>query len=146
MPTFGFDAKLYRNTGNYASPVWNEVTNIKDCKLNMTADEVNVTTRAGGGAKQTEPGLQDTSVEFGMVWDTADLDFGVIQAAYFARTSLELLILDGSKLVVGSQGLRVTMKVTKFERDESVSDALAVSVTMKNCLSAHNPAWYTSTT
>ena len=26
----GLNAKLYRNTGSYASPTWNEIGNVKD--------------------------------------------------------------------------------------------------------------------
>ncbi|MEZ6097169.1 MAG: hypothetical protein R3C03_23590 [Pirellulaceae bacterium] len=31
----GMDAKFYRNTGTYASPVWTEVSNVKDVTLNL---------------------------------------------------------------------------------------------------------------
>ena len=142
----GFNAKLYHNTGIYATPVWDEITNVKDCKLGFSADEVDVTTRAGGGYKETEPGLIDANIEFGMVWDTDDADFTIIQAAFLARTSIEMLVLDGSYLVAGSQGLRATMKVTKFERDEPVAGVLGVAVTMRPCIATNAPAWYTATT
>jgi len=35
----GMEAKLYRNTGSYESPVWAEVENVKDLALNLEAGE-----------------------------------------------------------------------------------------------------------
>jgi hypothetical protein len=142
----GFNAKLYRNTATHSSPTWSELTNVRDCKLTLSADEVDVTTRAGLGYKQTEPGLIDANVEFGMVWDTTDAGFTAIQTAFLARSIIEVLVLDGAYTVPGSQGLQATMKVTKFDRDEAVAGVLGVTVTMKPCISANGPEWYTATT
>jgi hypothetical protein len=41
----GLGAKLYRNTGTFAAPVWNEVKNVKAVNLNLEAIEADVTTR-----------------------------------------------------------------------------------------------------
>lgn len=142
----GFNAHIYRNTATYGAPTWAEITNVKDLKLGMSGDEVDVTTRAGLGYKQTEPGLIDANIEFGMVWDTGDVDFTAIQAAFLARTSMDILALDGLESVGGSQGLRMTAKVTKFDRDEPVAGVLGVTVTMRPCISANAPEWWTTTT
>jgi hypothetical protein len=47
------EARLYRNTADYASPTWAEVTNVKDVTLNLEKGEVDVTTRANGGWRAT---------------------------------------------------------------------------------------------
>jgi hypothetical protein len=62
----GLDAKLYRNTGTYAAPVWNEVKNVKDLTLNLEAGEADVTTRGNNGWRATLATLKDGSVEFEM--------------------------------------------------------------------------------
>jgi len=45
----GLDARLYRNTGSYASPTWNFVQNVKDLTLNLEVGEADVSTRGTGG-------------------------------------------------------------------------------------------------
>jgi len=70
----GLDAKLYRNTGTFAAPAWNEIKNVKDVTLNLEAGEADVTTRGNAGWKATVATLKDGSIEFEMVWDTADDD------------------------------------------------------------------------
>jgi len=142
----GFAAKLYRNNGSYAVPDWVEMDNVKECKLTLSGVEIDVTTRGGGGYQQTEPGLIDANLEFGINWDTSDENFTALQAAFLARTSLDVLALDGAYTVAGSQGLRMTAKVTKFDRDEPVAGILATSVTMRPCIADNSPEWYTATT
>jgi len=68
----GMDAKLYRNTGDYATPTWVEVSNVKDVTLNLEKGEADVTTRANAGWRATVGTLKDASIEFQMVWDTVD--------------------------------------------------------------------------
>ena len=41
----------------------------------------------------------------------------------------------------GSQGLRATMAVTNFSRNEPLEEALTVSVTVKPTYSANPPEW-----
>ena len=71
----GLDAKLYRNTGTYATPVWAEITNVKDLTLNLEKGEADVTTRANLGWRALVGTLKEASLEFQMVWDTADSHF-----------------------------------------------------------------------
>ena len=39
----GLDAKLFHNTGSYATPTWDEITNVRDLTLNLEAGEADVT-------------------------------------------------------------------------------------------------------
>lgn len=138
------NAKAYRNTGTYASPTWSEITLIKDLTLNLSKDKADVTTRSSGGWKEFVDGLKDGSVEFSHLWDTADAHFTAMRTAFTANTSIEVLVLDGGSAVVGSQGLRATMMVESFTRNETLGEALMVDVTLapvKNSNAA--PAWYT---
>ncbi len=143
----GLDAKLYRNVSTdedpYQNPAWEEIENVRDLTLNVEGGEADVTTRANGGWKAVAPTLKEGSIEFQMVWDTEDKDFEAVRAAYFARTSIEFAVMDGDIETPGSQGLRATMAVTKFNREERLDDALKASVTAKPTLAAHAPEWYT---
>jgi len=142
----GYNAKLYRNTDDYDSPAWDEVTNVRDVTLNLEAGEADVTVRGGDGWRQTVPTLKDLSLEFEMIWDTSDADFTAIQAAFLAGSSLEFVALDGAVDEAGNEGIRATFMVGSFTRNESLEEALTVSVTLKATRSDNAPEWYTSTT
>lgn len=138
------DAKLYYNTGSYATPTWTEITNVKDLTLNLDKDEIDVTTRGSGGYKEFADGLIDASIDFSTVWDTSDTPFTAMRTAFFAKTAIEFLVLDGSSATSGNQGLRATCMIKTFTRNETLGDALMVDVSVrpvKNSDAA--PAWYT---
>ncbi len=137
----GLDAKLYRNTGSFASPTWNEVINVKDLTLNLEAGEADVTTRGNNGWRATVATLKDGSIEFEMVWDTEDLDFAAIRDTFLNRAAMEFAVMDGGIAVSGSQGLRATCMVTNFSRNESLEEAITVSVTVKPTYSVNAPVW-----
>ena len=139
----GLDAKLYRNTGTHGSPTWNEVTNVKDLTLNLEAGEADVSTRGNGGWRANIATLKDASLEFEMVWDTADDDFTAIRTAFLTNGSIEFAVLDGGSAVAGSQGLRALMAITNFSRSEPLEEAITVSVTAKPTYSTDPPEWMT---
>lgn len=144
----GLDAKLYRNTGTYASPTWVELSNVKDVTLNLEKGEADVTTRGSGGWKQTVGTTKDANVEFEMVWDPADQGFTAIKDAFFNNTSIELAVMDGPlppPTGATSQGLRASFTVTKFTRNEPLEESLTVSVTIKPAYGT-TPEWYAQTT
>ncbi|MCS6921027.1 MAG: phage tail protein [Elioraea sp.] len=139
----GLDAKLYRNTGTHAAPVWNEIKNVKDVTLNLEAGEADVTTRGNARWRATVATLKDGSIEFDMVWDTEDDDFSAIRDAFLNHTALEFAVMDGDIATAGSQGLRATCAVTNFSRNEALEEAITVSVTVKPTFSANPPEWMT---
>ncbi|MGH9174993.1 MAG: phage tail tube protein [Vicinamibacterales bacterium] len=139
----GLDAKLYRNSGSYASPTWAEVKNVKDVTLNLEAGEADVSTRGNGGWRANIATLKDASLEFEMVWDSADDDFTAVRTAFLANGAVEFAVLDGDILTAGSQGLRATMSITNFSRSEALEEAIGVSVTAKPTYAANPPEWMT---
>ena len=139
----GLEAKLYRNTGTSGSPTWTEMTNVKDLTLNLEASEADVTTRGNAGWRATLAALKDASIEFEMVWDTADAAFTAIKDAFFGSTSVEFAVMDGDIETAGSQGLRAVMSVTNFSRSEPLEEAISVSVTAKPTYATTAPTWMT---
>lgn len=139
----GMEAKLFRNSGSYASPTWAEMDNVKDLTLNLEAGEADVTTRGNNGWRATVASLKDGSIEFEMVWDTADAAFTAIQQAYFGNTPVEFAVMDGPITEAGSQGLRASFSITKFSRNEPLEEAISVSVTAKPTYSDNPPEWMT---
>jgi predicted secreted protein len=141
---FGFDAKLYQCAAGIGStPTWVEVTHVKDLTLALSESESDVSTRAGAGWKQVLGGLREAAIDFEVPWDTADTAFGALQTAFLGRTSIGIAVMDGPVATVGSQGLWADCCVTKFERKESLGEALSVSVTLKPTYSANDPLWKT---
>ena len=137
----GMEARLYRNTGDYATPVWEEVSNVKDVTLNLEKGEADVTTRANGGWRATVGTLKDASVEFQMVWDTEDAAFTDIQSAFFSNTPIEFAIMSGAMTDPDAEGLRATCDIFNFTRNEALEEAIMVDVTIKPTYAANAPAW-----
>lgn len=140
----GLDAKMFRNTGTFATPVWNEIKNVRDVTLSLETGEADATTRGNNGWRATVATLKDGSVEFDMVWDSADDDFTAIRDAFLNKTALEMAVLDGDVAAAGSQGLRASFMVTNFSRNEPLEEAITASVTVKPTYSANPPAWMTT--
>ena len=137
----GMDAKLYRNTGSYASPIWTEIANVKDVTLNLEKGVADVTTRANAGWRATVGTLKDASIEFQMVWDTADDGFSAIRQSFFSNTPIEVAVLDGPVTDPMSEGLRATCDVMNFTRNEALEEAIMVDVTIKPTYAANAPTW-----
>jgi hypothetical protein len=137
----GLEGKLFRNTATYEAPTWVEMKNVKDLTLSVEAGEADATTRGNNGWKATLATLKDGSIEFDMVWDTADAGFTAVRTAFFSNAPIEFAVLDGNVATAGTQGLRASMAITKFSRNEPLEEAMSVSVVAKPTYSEHPPEW-----
>ena len=133
----GLEAKLYYGVAGAAPTT--ELTNVKDVTLNLEAGEADVTTRGNAGWRATVGTLKSGTVEFEMVWDTADAGFAAIKNAYFNNTPIALAILDGA----AGEGLEADFAITNFSRKEALEEAITVSVTAKPTYSTRAPQWRT---
>lgn len=138
----GLDAKIHVNTGTYASPTWAEIEDAQDVTLTLEASEAEIT-RRGSGWRATLQAIKDASVEFDLVYDPTDTEFIAIREAFFDRETIEMAVMDGPIATAGSQGLRATMSVLNFSRNEPLEEALTVSVTVKPAPAANDPEWKT---
>jgi hypothetical protein len=141
----GIAHKLYRNTGTFGTAVWNLVDNVRDVSIPDSYAEADVSRRAAG-LKQTEPTLRDLSIEWEMIWDTADADFAALYVHYAAKTLVELAIADGpigTAGTVASGGTvdvvftRVECKILSWEKQEPLEGAATVKVVAKPCYSSN---------
>jgi hypothetical protein len=141
---FGMDGKLYFcEAGIGGTPDWTELTNVKDVTLNVETADADVTTRTNNGWKATAATLKEASIEFEMVWDTADEGFTAVQTAFFDRTAIGIAVMDGDVATAGSQGLWADCMVASFSRSEPLGEAMTVSVTLKPTYSENAPQWKT---
>lgn len=138
----GLDAKLYFCVaGIGGTPTWTELTNVKNVTLSLTKGEADVTTRANSGWKATAGTLKEGSIEFEMVWDTADAGFTAIKNAYFNNSLIGVAAMDGPIATNGSQGLWADCMITDFSRDEPLEDAISVKVTASATVQLGEPCY-----
>ena len=145
MPaTLGLDAKIYRNTGTVAVPIFNLIENVKDVTLSLEKALADVTTRAAQGFRQEIGTLKEVEVTFQMVWDGTDDDFTAIKDAFFDGTQIHFAVMDGDVDTTGKQGLQAFFIVSAFTRNEPLEDAITVDVTLRLALpdnAADQPLW-----
>ena len=137
----GLNAKLYRNTGDYPTPVWAEMPNVKDLTLNLETGSADVTTRGNGGWRATLATLKEGTVEFESVWDADDEGFAALRQAYFSNGTVEVAVMDGDITVAGTEGLRAMMSVTNFSRNEPLEEAITASISLKPAYAVNPPEW-----
>jgi TP901-1 family phage major tail protein len=135
MYKLGLEGKLYY--GDAGSTASNELTNAKDVTLNLEAAEADITTRGNNGWRATVAALKDASVEWSMVWDSADAGFTAIKNAYLNGAAIALAILDAAD----GEGLDADFAITSFSREEPLEEAMTVSVTAKPTYSTRAPVW-----
>ncbi len=135
----GLDARLYY--GAAGSGATTELTNVKDLTLNLEKAEADVTTRANQGWRATVGTLKDASIEFQMVWDTADAGFSAIRQAFLADTPMDFRVLSGASNDPQSEGLLATCEVFSFTRNEALEEAITVDVTIKPTYAENPPSW-----
>lgn len=143
----GMNAKIYRNTGTYESPVWVVLDNVNDVTLNLDKETTDVSTRGGNGWAATAGTLKDGSTDFSMIWNAADAGFTAIKDAFFAdeppESQIEMLVLDGAVDATGSMGLRAFYEVISFQRTEALREAIKASVNIKPGYNDNPPEWVT---
>lgn len=135
----GLDARLYY--GPAGTSATTEITNVKDLTLNLEKAEADVTTRANNGWRATVGTLKDASIEFQMVWDSADGGFTAIRQAFLDNTPLDFKILSGADDDPDAEGLLATCEVFAFTRNEALEEAITVDVTIKPTYADNAPSW-----
>ena len=115
----GLDVKLLRGTAGATAVT--EVINIKDLTLKEASLEFGI--------------LYDT-LEFRILYDTEDADFMAFQNAYFSNTSMALFVTDGN-----GQGLDADWSIIGFSVEQTMEEAMSVSVVAKPNASTRAPSW-----
>ncbi len=130
----GMNAKLFR--GEAGSTATEEVKNIKDVTLSLESGEADVTTRANAGWRASTGTLKEASLEFTILYDTADADYTAFADAYFDNKPLALFVSDGN-----GTGLDADFSITSFSIEQPLEEAISVSVTAKPTASTRAPQW-----
>jgi len=121
----------YKSAGVGGAGDWEQLTCVKDMALNLEHDDVDVTTRAAGGFKETIAGLTDAPIEFDMIGKEDDAGMLVILNAFMSKKPVGLAIMNGAATVAEGTGLIADFAILKCNRNEALADAVGYSVTAK---------------
>jgi hypothetical protein len=147
MALLGKDAKLMYAAAVVGTPATTPagmtvIGNVKDLSADFSAGEADVTTRGNGGWRATLATLRESTITFGMVWDTEDAAFTAIQTAFLTSGLVGFAVLDQLADTTGSQGLIGNFSITNFSQSQNLEEAQMVDVTIKL---AEFGAWYKKT-
>ncbi len=153
----GKDAILYYDedgaADGQATPAnWIANPNTMDLSINLEEATDDVTTRGSGGFRAVAATLKDGSVDFGMLYDTANAHFLAFRTAFFGVGTafssaggkvIGIAVMDGDITTIGNEGLIADMMVTNFTINENIEEAMKVDVTVQSTFSAFTPIWFT---
>lgn len=138
----GGECKLYRNSGTYGSPTWNEITNAVDVSLDASKGAGEFKTRADAwvafAAGKISAGL---NVKY--VYDPGDDDWSVLRDAFLNNTVIGFAMMDGAIATTGNQGLRIDCQIHEFPIDQPLEEGVTVQIKLMPAISDNAPAWYT---
>jgi len=135
----GLNCKLYRNTGTYGSPTWNEIVNVRDVTLNQTSDSADASKRASA-FKINVATLKDLSCNFEMVYVSGDDDWTTLKTAYYGSTVIEFAVLNGGSAVSGTLGVRFSAQVKDFTISQGLNDVEKAAVVLTVAQSSNDPS------
>lgn len=144
----GAEAKVYRNTGTFGSPIWTECPNLSDIETGpLSPDLVAVIARGMGRRKAYVPGMKDQKIKGKLLWRKNDdhelmADVQAFLDAGQNGTPLELLALDGDIDTAGNEGLRMTCHIKLDPRVESNEEHLTVGFEASQALTDNATSWY----
>jgi len=131
----GRAAKLYRVPlvlGVEGTEV--EVENVKDLTLNLSTNEADVSTRESDAFVESAAVSLTGEVTFQMqlpAEGTADVNIDAISDAYFARTTVRMIVLDGDIDVDGNEGIKSDFTITNFSKGQPLEGVQLIDITMK---------------
>lgn len=131
----GFEAKLF--CGEAGTKPTEEMDNVKDLALDLSASEVDATTRAMGGWKAVLRGLKDVSVEWKSNWDPEDEFLQDCLQSFLEGTPLAFFISDGD-----GYGIDGDFQVMKFPNQQDLDNAQEITISIKPHAGASRvPTW-----
>jgi hypothetical protein len=112
-----------------------EVTGARDVTFSGDTATGDASTRSGGSFRQLIATLSDAEVEFEMIYNTSDGAFTFFRAAWIAKTSFGVAVLDGDSATTGTEGLWMDAMVTGFEWAQELEEPGKVTITLANTYS-----------
>jgi len=136
----GYQCKAFYNAGTYASPTWTEITKGRDATLNITADEADVSERAGGGWKAYLAALFDGNLSVEVNWDFSNAVLRKLKQTFLRRDTIEIYAANGA-VQADCEGFRATCVIPTFTHKQPLSDGVKVDLTFKPTPADNAPYW-----
>jgi len=141
---FGVNCKLhYCVAGAGGVPVWSELTAARDVTVTMDRSEIPASTRGGAGWMATATGLKSVTINFDLLYDSADAGVAAIMTAFLANASIGMLAADGDIVTTGTRLFAADVRITKFDEGQPLEGIITVAVSAKPTYSATAPTYTT---
>ena len=103
-----------------------EVGRAKDVTLNLSSDEIEVTTKTSAGWKEFLAGLHEWSIDAELLWVPSETMYDTLQAAFLNRTSIACVFEDGDGYGYTGNGV-----LTQFGAGNPLADAMGITVSIR---------------
>lgn len=140
----GFQHKLYRNAGTFGTPTWTIIPNCRDLTMSQSMAKADASIRAST-SKLYVTGMIEWELSWQMVYDPADTNLTAIRTAFYGRTAIDFMDLDGTDTTNGSLGARALCEVYTFDKQEPLDGPAMVDIAAAPTFDLTNPGVYTST-
>lgn len=146
MPTnasdwvIGLECKVFRNSGTYGTPVWDECVNVRDVSPTDEKSKVDFSRRASK-FKQYRAGMRDIALDIVFVYKRADTDWQAFMDAYNNGTIIDIWAADGVVDATNTQGPRFEAEVIKAPRTEGLEDGMLYTFSVVPAASGNAPEW-----
>ena len=137
MATLGINSKLFYNSGNFATPTWLPLNNVRELTVTSTWDEGDASTRASP-VKMAEPTQLNLEIG-GQMQADASVGYLLLQTDYFTRALVDVMALDGGSTTNTVEGVRFEAKVFSWTEDQGPGNVNYRQFSVKPCASANPP-------
>lgn len=138
----GLDAKLYRNTGTYASPVWNEIELAREVNVDFEKTKVEATARNSRWRRHAS-GLKQAPLTFQVIDDPADPDYTTLRNAWLNDTIVDLAVANGPITTTGTEYFRADFHIFGLRRGQPLEEMGTLEYSADLAYSNNNPVFVT---
>lgn len=141
-PQPGVNGKIYRNlnptpvsAAAALAPVYTRiVANVRDVDPDCSFNEVDVTSRLGGGVEQIEPGLLKVSFSLTMLHGPGnDVDVDHFETCFWTKQHVELLLLDQDLNAGGARGVGGPFKILNDPMKQPLNGMMEHAFAFRPC-------------
>jgi hypothetical protein len=146
-PVIGKDCKLYYNSGTHFSPTFVEIKKAINVSATLSKNEADVSARFSGwslamGALKT----LEITFNYRHIQGT-DSVFAALQAAFFAGTPIQFLMLDADFNENGAQGILAFCEIMSMNPGQELESSQELEFTIKPTYKEESsqliePMWY----
>lgn len=132
----GINSKFYLNPGSFGSPTWGVVNGISDLQYDPKWDEGSGTTRVSP-VKMYAPTQLDIPISGQHLCDDST-NYTTLEAAFYARTVIDVMVLNGSNTTNGTTGVRFNSYLFEWTVNQGLDQVEYRKFTIKPAIDGTN--------